>query len=495
MSTDLRSTIKPGAPGYYGALVLMIWLSGCASVAPDAGREEVRELLTERGQALPPRSGQAPARIEDEALSAARAVQVALLNNPDLQAHYARLQLGAADVYAASRVRNPVLDAAWLNSDVAGERDQVSYGLVGSLTDLITLRARRRLSDAAFVALQQSVAAQVLAVATTASEAYFAYVGAQQVAALREQVANAGNLSSRLAERFFDAGNISQRELALQRAAGSEARLAALDAQARAFEARVALATVLGVSAGDAWQVPAQLPMPMASDSSLDTLLAIARRCRLDLAAAHTEAGVQAQRLGLTDWQRWLGDLEVGVEREREPDGARLSGPVAHWELPIFNQGGDAKMRANANWQTAVAQWARLSLSVDNEVRLAHAALANAYARAQEYRTVLVPARTQSVTRAQEEVSYMLLGVFELLELKQREYDAVQGYLEAIEGYWQAKVNLARATGNALVIPPQSAANRIDVARWLASETDGNESPQHHHHHNENNTKDDGEVQ
>ena len=60
---------------------------------------------------------------------------------------------------------------------------------------------------------------------------------------------------------------------------------------------------------------------------------------------------------------------------------------------------------------------------------MAYAELQNTRARVAEYRTVLIPQRVETVARAQEEVNYMLIGIFELLALKQDEYDAYQGYL------------------------------------------------------------------
>ena len=41
----------------------------------------------------------------------------------------------------------------------------------------------------------------------------------------------------------------------------------------------------------------------------------------------------------------------------------------------------------------------------------------------------------------------MLIGVFELIQAKTQEYDAYQGYLEAIRDYWLARIDLMRVVG------------------------------------------------
>ena len=167
----------------------------------------------------------------------------------------------------------------------------------------------------------------------------------------------------------------------MERAAASEAELEALEAEAEAFAARTELAGVLGLSVGDAWQAPAALHLPLQEEDALSALLSLAQDHRLDLAAAVATADVLADRRSVVNWTRWLGDLDVGVERERETDGARLTGPVVDWDVPIFNQHRDALLRADAKLQIAVNDVRRVRIDVDNSVRLAHATLENARAR------------------------------------------------------------------------------------------------------------------
>lgn len=455
------------------ALVAVVLLGGCASVPADLGRGDVNELVAARGRPVDESRNGLLTTLTSAPLSAESAIRIALINNPELQASYASLGFAAADVYEAGRIRNPILSGVFLDTNAAGERDQVTYGLVVSFTDLITLPARKRLSRGAFAAMKQQVGADVLSVAAAAEKTYYDYVGAQQVAALRAQVANASELSARLAQRFFDAGNLAPRELAMERATASEARLNALEAAKASFAARTALATVLGLSVGESWMAPAALPLPVAAEDDLDALLALARDSRLDLAAARTNADVLADRLGVVNWTRWLGDLDVGFERDRDTDGSRLSGPTVDWELPIFNQHRDALLRADAELQVAVSNVRRVTLDVDNGVRLAHAALQNARARIDEYRTTLIPQRIETVARAQEEVNFMLIGIFELIALKQDEYDAYQGYLEAIRDYWLARADLAFAVGTSLPSAASIGDERIDVDEFVRPATGG----------------------
>lgn len=457
------------------AVLAFVALSGCATVPSDLGRADVDSLLSERGQPVETNTQALLDKLTAAPLSSDSAVRIALMNNPRLQSTYATLGFGAADVYEASRIRNPIFSGAVLDSNATGERDQIALGLVTSFTDLITLRARKRLSIGAFAALKQSVGAEALAVAAETEKAYYHYVGAQQVATLRTQIAKAGALSAALAERFRDAGNLTPRELALERAAASAARLAALEADAAAFGARTELAAMLGLSVGESWNAPAALRLPLDTEDDLNTLVALAKNARLDLAAARTRADVLADQLGVVNWTRWLGEFDVGIERERETDGVKLTGPTVDWEIPIFNQHKDAVLRANTDWRIAINEVRETTVAVDNGVRLAYANLQNARARIEEYRTGLIPQRIETVARAQEEVNFMLIGIFELIALKQDEYDAYQGYLEAIRDYWLARADLSFATGTALPSSTHIRDDRIDVEEFVRPASGGME--------------------
>ena len=460
-------------------IIALLLLGGCAGLPAGNGRGEVDQLLIDRGRSMDEATTDLLASLVAAPLTPDSATRIALINNPALQSTYASLGFGAADVYAAGRIRNPVLGTSILNPSRSDERDQLTFGLVTSFTDLITLPARTRLAEGAFAALQQSVGAEVLRVAAQTEKAYYDYVGAQQVAALRAQIAKAGALSAQLAARYHEAGNLTPRELALERAAASQTQLAALEAQSAAYAARTALAQMLGLSVAGTWTVPAQLPLPVAQEDELETLLALATGTRLDLASAKAQAGVRAEQLGVVGWTRWLGELDIGFEKERESGGGSLTGPSLAWEIPLFNQHEDALVRADTELQMALNEVRRVSTDVDNSVRLAYAKVDNARARIMEYQEVLIPQRIDTVNFAQEEVNYMLIGVFELLALKQDEYDAYQGYLEAIRDYWLARADLGLATGTALPSNALIGEARIDVEQFTQPASGGMDHSAH----------------
>ncbi|HEY6130629.1 MAG TPA: TolC family protein, partial [Halioglobus sp.] len=257
--------------------------------------------------------------------------------------------------------------------------------------------------------------------------------------------------SGDLAQQFFEAGNISPLELALQQVAASEAELAVMQAQSEVAVARSTLNRLMGLTASEShWKIQDRLPAPVAVEDAAPELLQRADTNRLDLAAARQRVTLQADALGVTRNFRFLGDIEAGVETERQTDRSRITGPTLALELPIFNQGSGRVARAEAELQQAEAELRVLEIDISNAVQRGVAEVAAAKARVEHYRDSLIPLREVIVSRTQEEVNYMLEGQFQLLFAKRQEYDAYQGYLEAVRDYWLARVQLARDVGAAL---------------------------------------------
>ena len=456
-------------------LLAAVTASGCASIPADWGRDEVATLVAERGIELPIPDDPRTDALLDELLAAPltvdASVRIALQRNPALRATYARLGLAAADVYEAGRLSNPVLFAASLDSDQAGAVDQVTFGLAQSFADLLLLRSRSRIARGEFERVQQIVGSEVFELSADVERAFYDVAGAHQLVQMRKTIVEATEASAQLARRYFDAGNLNRLDLALEQAAASDARLALLEGEKEATRARNRLQRLLDLPQSADWCIRDGLPTPPAEEMPLQKLYALADRSRLDLAAARREVEIAADALGVTRTWRWLGVLEVGLERKRETDGERVSGPTLSIELPLWNQNAGRVTRAEAELMLSEAQLNELVLNIVNDVHLAHADAGQARARIAELERSLLPLREDIVRRAQEQVNYMLMGVFDLLRFRQQEYDAYAAYLLAVRDYWLARSDLERAVGAPLPGGARDPSSMIDAGALTMPES------------------------
>lgn len=455
-----------------GILALTSFASGCATLPRQDALDGVDALVNQRlGTAVAANRASRDVTTHrgvslDAPLTAEDAVRVALLRNPDIQVAYARLGISRADVIEASRVANPTLSASALRPDGGGAR-KITAALVQPFVDLLLLSSRRRLATDEFAIAEREIAGTLLDLAADVERDWYRHVAARQIAAMRAIGSEAASASADLAQSFHDAGNLKPLDLALEKAAAAQARIDAARANAKALEARLRLARAMGVSSTDAWEASANFAAPVEEEDALPELTALARRQRVDLDAAQREIRVREDIIGTTRRFRWLGDVDAGVEWEREPDGSRLLGPTLDLTLPIFHQGQAGVARAEARRDRARAKLAGLELSLESDLTSASEGVAVARAIVAEYANALVPLREAVVARTQENVNFMLTGVFELLLAKREEYDTYEKYLEAVRDYWLARVELSRAIGGRLPSDAQIAASDIGVESIL----------------------------
>jgi outer membrane protein, heavy metal efflux system len=462
-------------------LLASLALAGCAGLPSAGGRDAVQGELASRFERELQLAAPGPGELDDairariaEPLDPEAAVEIALRLSPRVKGSLAGLGIAAADLYESRRPRNPKLSASRVG-------DETAFGLHLMIGDLLTLPARRGIGAARWQAAVAEVAAAVLDEATAVRQAYFRHQAAEQVAAMRAAVAEATELSAEMARRFHAAGNISALQLAHEEANATSAATDAARARAERLATRMELAERLGLAGrSNRWHLPEQLPLPPAGQPDVNELLALAAERRLDLAAAHAALDADDRSAALARRLRWLGTVELGIEHERE-HGRRRTGPELAFELPLFDQGRAGLARADARREQALQRLELISLGIERDVRSGAARLAILAEIVDAYREALIPQREAIVARELERYNFMFIGVFELLQAKRAEYDAYQGYLEAIRDYWLAHAELAGAVGGRL--PGEAAGGWAPSIEQILSPPAGDDHDHHHHHH------------
>lgn len=432
-------------------------LGACASLPDDRGQGQTQSLLKSHSMV----AGQSPLNsvnndvqsLTREPLDADACVRIALLRNPLMRSWYAQLGLAQADVYDATRLSNPSVGFGQLSAD--GRVTKTTWSISQPITELLFLKFNTQVARAEVLQTQQRIANEVLLLEAQTRRDYYRYVGAALVTQMRAKAASAALASSQFAQRLYDAGNISQLQLSREQAAASAADIAQRTAQAQAFAARGELLTSLGLTLDDNGgdqSIAFVEQMPLPSSAALDNreLQAWALQQRLDLTATRTALeSVQRNVKHARRWW-WFGGVELGADWEREGGDQWAAGPHANLELPLFNHGGGAVLRAQARVESLAAQLDALELATRNDIVVQVAALDEAAAIVDEYRQRLVPLQQQIVTLSQQQQNFMLIGAFELLSAKQNELNTYQSYLEAVRDYWLAHTELIRSAGGAL---------------------------------------------
>jgi cobalt-zinc-cadmium efflux system outer membrane protein len=449
-------------------------LGACATVNPERDNAKINALLADRGASgLGWERNSATANDPTvrewlaEPMTVDRAVQMAMLRSPRLQQQYGQLGLARADILDAVQIANPHISASWLPQQGGGGA-QTAYGIAFPLVDLLVLPSRVKLAKLEYERARYQIASAILDVSLDVEAAWYRYVGAQQVADMRAAVADALKTSADLSQRYFDAGNITELQLSREKAAASKARIDAAHAAVDARLARLDLNTMIGLTGPDMeWKTVMVLPLPVAREDDSAELRRMADQNNLSLLAARQEAVITAKSARITRAFRLLGSTTLGYDHEQEVDESTIRGPTLDLELPIFNQGQARVARANAQVQLARARLAQLELSSGNGVDLAAERVRVLSDVVRIYRESLIPERESATARGQEEQNFMLIGIFEVIQAKTQEYDAYQGYLEAVRDYWLARVDLMRLVGARLPSDKEISATTPTVMQIL----------------------------
>jgi cobalt-zinc-cadmium efflux system outer membrane protein len=446
------------------ALVLVSLLSGCASVDPRESFSDVEKAARDRaGARLQWILGAAEdAQVEREVrklletpLTVEGAVQIALLNNRSLQATYEELGVAQAELVQAGLLKNPVFTGMLRFPTQTSGVTNFEFDVVGNFLQLLFLPARKQVAALELEERKLRVSHAVLELASQARSGYYAAISARQIADMRRLVAQAAEASAELAQRLHEAGNLSELGMTLERASYEQARLDWSKAETEVSVSRERLTRVMGLwGPAVEWKAPERLPDIASEELPLERAERLAISRRLDFQAALRELQVLASSLGLTQQTRLLGAFDLGASGERDPEGKWVVGPALSIELPLFDQGqarvsqGEAFLRMGEHRLTALA------VDIRSEVRSLRVRLVQGRYRIDHYAKVVIPLRERAVALTQERYNFMLVGAFELIEAKRREFDAYQEYIEAVRDYWLTRSDFLRAIGGAVPEKP-----------------------------------------
>src|SRR6266508_311211 len=329
-------------------------LAACAHVDPNPAFAELANTVNlrtgkrvqwNRGSAEDAQAQAAITSLLSRPLTADSAVQIALLNNHNLQATYEELGIAQADLVEAGLLKNPVFTFERRFPGQAMELD-----LLKEFIDVLLLPLRKRIAAAQFEAAKLRVAHEVLATAAEARAAFYEHQGDQQLVDLRKTVAEATERSAETALKMKEAGNLRNLDLATEQASHAQAKIELAKAQSEAVQSREKLNKLMGAfGAQTNWTVASRLPELPGGEVSTSQLESRAIQQRLDLGAARQQFIAEARAHGIARAEAILQGTEFGAHYEHEIEGGIHSiGPSVNVPIPIFNQGQPAVARSSA---------------------------------------------------------------------------------------------------------------------------------------------------
>jgi outer membrane protein TolC len=453
----------------YLAPLLGLALAGCASFSPDGGMLAVNEITAPvvGGPAEAIRTAEqaedAQARVKAllrQPLSANRAVQVAILNNRELQAAYNALALSDAARVQASLPPNPTFS---LERMAGAGAIEIEGRIIGSLLQLATLPARAEIAADRYRQAQLHAAAETLRIAMEARRAFYRAVAASAHVSFLAQASETGKTTAELARRMAETGAMNKLDRARNETLHAELIAQLGTARLRATSERERLVRVMGLSGEDlAFRLPARLPaLPRVRRVADIEREAIHRR--LDLQIARIETDTLAKSYGLTNATRFISLLDAaGIAKNKSENGetTRERGFEVEIQIPIFDFGEVKVRQAEETYLQAVNRLTSKAVNVRSEAREAYRAYRTTYDIAQHYRGSVLPLRKIITEETLLRYNAMQIDVFAVLAEALQRIAVTNAAIDAERDFWLADVNLGAAVlgGNAGAESSQSTA-------------------------------------
>jgi len=426
-------------------------LGGCASFSEDGGFGAIQSATRSRIQKDVAWSrddatrSAAQARIDAllaKPLSADDAVQIALLNNPGLQAAFNTLGIAEADWVAAQRLPNPGLSIA---RKTRGTEVEMERTLHLNLAALLTMPMRSDIEQRLFEQTRRGLVLEVLRLAAETRKAWVVTVAAGQTAEYQNQAMDAAEAGAELARRMAQVGNWNKLKQAREQSFYADAALAVARARQATLAARERLVRLMGLPNPDRLQLPDRLPDLPATVPALPDVEQQAMDSRIDLQVVKKQAEALAKNLDLTRSTRFINVLELGIINNGSNEEPQQRGYEISFALPLFDFGQSRVVAAEARYRQALEQAREAAVNARSEVREAYAMQQSQYAIARHLRDEVVPLKQRISEENVLRYNGMLIGVFELLADARSQIASVNAAIEAQRDFWLADADLAMA--------------------------------------------------
>ena len=425
---------------------------GCTTLSPEGPFTEVADTVQARagkqiswdaGQYDDPVVHSAIEKLLSRPLTAERAVQIALLNNRELQATYANLGIAQANLVQAELWKNPILNGS-VTFPLAGGAPDYSFDLALKFIDILYIPLRRSVAESQLEETKLQVTTEVMRVAGQTYVAFIDYLGERQRVAVLTEAVKAAAATVESGRVLRQAGNISEYDLEAELAQQLQGATELARAQISVAQARERINQLLGLTGQQTqWRSADRLPAMAAHDPSTVDMERKAIEASLDLAAVRQQIITTGRRYRVVDITSLVPQLDLGGEVARTT-GEKEAGPTFTVELAVFDWGQPRREQARMEILKSRDEFTALAVHIRSLARLQRAKLLSARQTAAYYTGTVVPQAQRLLETAVKQYNVMQLGVFQLLQARDRQIRASLEYVTALSTYWKERARLAQ---------------------------------------------------
>ena len=380
-------------------------------------------------------------------LTLQQAVEIAILNNPNIQAELWSLGITQADLRQLSTMPNPGVK---ITRETGGEGStELEFGF--NLLALLTLPTVRDLALQDYSMARLATAQRIAMIIHNTKLAYWHTVAAAEVLTFVEKVQQSTEASAELAKRMAATGNFNKLQFLREQSFLSDSTLNLVLARQALYSSREKLKRQLGLWQNDELlKLPKQLPpVPKTIDVQKDREQINAKTAqqsldqRLDVQLAKMQLTRLADQAGLTRATRFVNVFSAEVAGNLQHSDERSYSLI--FELPLFDAGQHRLQRGEAQYQQAVAQATSIGIQARSELQQSLYNYQTQLDIALHYQQTVLPLAQQIAEENQLLYNGMFISVFELLADARSQIGAVTGTINANRDFLIATAELEMA--------------------------------------------------
>jgi cobalt-zinc-cadmium efflux system outer membrane protein len=444
--------LSPSNYRFQVVILICLSLAGCITLSSEESFNQVADTVQHRlgkqiswdaGQFEDPLVRATIGKLLSRSLTPERTVQIALLNNRELQSNYADLGIAQANVVQATLWKNPSINGTVTFPFAGGAPDYI-FTFALRVIDILYIPLRERVAESQLEETKFHVTAQVMSVAAQTYLAFIDYLGERQRVGVLTLAVESAKAIVESGKALRKPGNITDYDFEAEVALQTEVAAELARAQISAAQARERVNRLLGLTdVQTQWRSADQLPPVSASDPPIAHLERKAIEASVDLAGVRQRLITLGGKYQVVDITSLLPRFDIGGELERDV-GENEAGPVFAVQVPLFDWGQARRESARMQILEVRDHFTALAIRIRSLARLQQAKLLNARQTALYYADTVIPQSQRLLDAALRQSNVMQIGVFQLLQAKERQIRVSLEYVSALTTYWRERTRFAQ---------------------------------------------------
>lgn|GEM_PF-6077955 len=283
-----------------------------------------------------------------EDLTVEKVVQIALLNNPSLQAEYEKIGIASAKYRQAGLLQNPFFMFNYQFASSSASTDQINLNIIQNFLEIFLLPLKKKVASQEILLLKNDILEKIVDLIAQTKIAFHTVQIDHSILDLRKKIAELKHLSYEAALLLRCAGNTSPLFIAEKKMEFERAKLALTTAENAFFNSKEDLNVLMGVWGKDIhWSFDPHI-------ESLSTPSTLISECEkhsiqnnFQLKNRFERMKQRAAELSIDTTSLLFPEISFGYSSNYQ-DYVWCIGPQVSINLPLFDIGKVQSMKAKA---------------------------------------------------------------------------------------------------------------------------------------------------